>query len=206
MLCNYWSLLRRGKKTRVSRIVDTMAVTFALLVLPMLAKGFVVVPGRSVVSRPTTTLTKVPQPRSLPVLSMWQPPRSPGGDGFSLAPVAFLAFVFLFPGFFFGLLNVFLFAGLVLPPVLSFAFQQWSNRNLITAPCPRCQSPVSSLKEAPETVCFNCGSELVATTNLDSWRLRSVYDDDAAQSSRDRDSGNAGRSSPGVIDVEATVE
>lgn len=186
-----------------------MAVTLALFLLPMLAKSFVVVPGRSSVALRTTTTIKAP-PRSLPVVSMWQPPRSPrgGGGGLSLAPFVFLAVVFIFPGFFFSLFNVVLFAGLVLPPVLSFAFQQWSNRNLITAPCPRCQASVSSLKEAPETVCFNCGSELVATTSQDSWRLRSVYDDDDGRPSSGFGGGgdNTRRASPGVIDVEATVE
>lgn len=128
-------------------------------------------------------------------------------SGLNLAPIVLFAILVLFPGFIFKVLNGILVLSLLLPPILTFAFQQWSKRNLISAPCPRCTAPISSLKDSP-TLCFNCGAPLVPTTKGDTWRLRSVYDDAEpdfsgpfAQRSRTRKT-----TSSSVIDVEADVE
>lgn len=142
----------------------------------------------------------------------WQDPRfdgrssKPFGGGFNLVPVALVSVLIFFPGFVFSVINVFLLALLVLPPLASFGLQQWSKRNLTTGPCPRCTAPISSLKDTP-TVCFNCGAQLVPTTIGDAWRLRSVYDDDVGGSSPSSPfSPSSPQRKSSVIDVEADVE
>lgn len=114
-----------------------------------------------------------------------------------LYPVASLAFVVAYPGFVFKLVALGLALVFVGPPLASYGLQLWARAN--TAECPRCGSTVESPKIG-ETMCMQCGTSLVATTNRKQWRVRSVYDDEPASVR------GAKRATQGVIDVDHTVE
>mmetsp|Transcript_250 Transcript_250/g.640 ORF Transcript_250/g.640 Transcript_250/m.640 type:complete len:194 (-) Transcript_250:133-714(-) len=175
--------------------------------------GGFVVPGRQI-GRPVTTRREtavVPRMRGDDpfVGNPFFVREEKSAPGFPVVPLVFTAFVVIFPGVVFKVLNGIFLLVLVLPPLAAFAFQQWSRRNVITSPCPRCSMPVSSLKTAP-TVCFNCATPLVPTTDGDAWRVRSKFDtdDDFGDlfSSPAAPTATRGRPSSTVIDVEADVE
>lgn len=187
---------------------------FSSLLSPAL--GYLHATHRLPALRPTrglgeSALTHLPRAQAVPFAK--DPRFQFDGDnpfdlsGLNLAPAVLFAILILFPGFIFKVLNGILLLSLLLPPILTFAFQQWSKRNLISAPCPRCTAPISSLKDSP-TLCFNCGAPLVPTTKGDTWRVRSIYDDvepdfsgPFAQRTRTRKT-----TSSSVIDVDADVE
>ena len=123
------------------------------------------------------------------------PPRPPGG-GFNLGALLPIALVIAFPGFFFGLFNTFFLAALILPPLLSFGFNFWKERNVIEAPCPQCGQLAAGLKGQGFTQCFVCGSQL--SLRGDEWRLRSKYEDGPQAGG-----SKYGKVDNGVIDVES---
>ena len=123
------------------------------------------------------------------------PPRPPGG-GFNLGALLPIALIIAFPGFFFGLFNTFFLAALILPPLLSFGFNFWKERNVIEAPCPQCGQLAAGLKGQGFTQCFVCGSQL--SLRGDEWRLRSKYEDGPQAGG-----SKYGKVDNGVIDVES---
>ena len=153
------------------------------------------------------------------------PPRPPGG-GVNLGALLPIALVIAFPGFFFGLFNTFFLAALILPPLLSFGFNFWKERNVvdsagitrrhqcrvdgvgaddglelisaqvIEAPCPQCGQLAAGLKGQGFTQCFVCGSQL--SLRGDEWRLRSKYEDGPQAGG-----SKYGKVDNGVIDVES---
>mmetsp|Transcript_6727 Transcript_6727/g.20925 ORF Transcript_6727/g.20925 Transcript_6727/m.20925 type:complete len:206 (+) Transcript_6727:41-658(+) len=99
----------------------------------------------------------------------------------------------LFPSFVFGVFNAVFLIVVVLPAVLKVAFNTWARFNVLTAPCPVCGAPVQALKSSSEAMCFNCGAQLLSTSDGDGWRVRSQFDEIDTDSS----------SSQSVIDVES---
>ncbi|KAJ1454965.1 hypothetical protein M885DRAFT_520873 [Pelagophyceae sp. CCMP2097] len=109
------------------------------------------------------------------------PGPGPGGPGPgfrlpSAGNIAFFAVLILFPGFFLKIFNGFLIALFVLPPLFIWGFQFWSNRNVISSPCPQCGAPCAAIKAAGETACFTCGADLVLTNDKTAWRMRSKFE------------------------------
>ena len=123
------------------------------------------------------------------------PPRPPGG-GVNLGALLPIALIIAFPGFFFGLFNTFFLAALILPPLLSFGFNFWKERNVIEAPCPQCGQLAAGLKGQGFTQCFVCGSQL--SLRGDEWRLRSKYEDGPQAGG-----SKYGKVDNGVIDIES---
>ena len=119
----------------------------------------------------------------------------PPGGGFNLGALLPIALIIAFPGFFFGLFNTFFLAALILPPLLSFGFNFWKERNVIEAPCPQCGQLAAGLKGQGFTQCFVCGSQL--SLRGDEWRLRSKYEDGPQAGG-----SKYGKVDNGVIDVE----
>ena len=107
-----------------------------------------------------------------------------------------IALIIAFPGFFFGLFNTFFLAALILPPLLSFGFNFWKERNVIEAPCPQCGQLAAGLKGQGFTQCFVCGSQL--SLRGDEWRLRSKYEDGPQAGG-----SKYGKVDNGVIDIES---
>ena len=119
-----------------------------------------------------------------------------GGGGFNLGALLPIALIIAFPGFFFGLFNTFFLAALILPPLLSFGFNFWKERNVIEAPCPQCGQLAAGLKGQGFTQCFVCGSQL--SLRGDEWRLRSKYEDGPQAGG-----SKYGKVDNGVIDIES---
>mmetsp|Transcript_16043 Transcript_16043/g.50292 ORF Transcript_16043/g.50292 Transcript_16043/m.50292 type:complete len:188 (+) Transcript_16043:2-565(+) len=169
-------------------------------------QGFVVHPSRSLPASAPQRCLVAPRrdpapPRRSVAAAMGREPRFFGeGGGLNLTPILAVAVLIMFPGFVFNVMNGLFLAVLIVPTVGGFALNWWSKRNLIQAPCPRCEAPIASLKDAP-TMCFNCGASLVPTTSNDAWRLRSKFDDDEPVGP-----GRNRATTPSVIDVEADVE
>ena len=104
--------------------------------------------------------------------------------------------LFAFPGLFLGLFNIFFVLFFIVPPLLGFGFQLWARFNILTAECPVCDAPVQGLKSNREAICFNCGANLIQTSDQSGWRLRYDDDDDYFDDNIRSDLAN-------VIDVES---
>ncbi|CAB9522477.1 expressed unknown protein [Seminavis robusta] len=87
-----------------------------------------------------------------------------------------LFFVSPLGGIFFAITNSLFLLALITPVILTIAFQVWQSLNTIEGTCPNCGAPKQRVVKDPAQpgLCFNCGSIIQASPDLQSIELSTV--------------------------------